>query len=123
MNKFLLAFFTVSALLITGCTTTNANTGYYWGNYSGTLYSLKTSPGKNSLDKHIEELQSIIDYSNKKGIRVPPGVHAELGYRLAQTNRNSDAKAELNKEIITYPESRPFIERVTIFLGLEGIYE
>ena len=87
------------------------------------LYSLKTSPGKNSLDKHIEELQSIIDYSNKKGIRVPPGVHAELGYRLAQTNRNSDAKAELNKEIITYPESRPFIERVTIFLGLEGIYE
>ena len=119
MNKVLLVLSLLTVLLITGCTTTNANTGYYWGNYSGTLYALKTSPGDKSLERHIKELRSIIDNSNKKGIRVPPGVHAELGYRLAQSNQNSEAKAELNKEIITYPESKSFIERVTIFLGLE----
>ena len=49
---------------------------------------------------------------------MPPGVHAELGYRLAQNKQSSMAKDELNKEIIAYPESRSFIERVVIFLGL-----
>lgn len=118
MRKYLLVFPLLALFIITGCTTTNVNTGYYWGNYSGTLYSLKTSPGEKSLSNHIKELQSIVDYSNKKGIRVPPGVHAELGYRLAQNKQSSMAKDELNKEIIAYPESRSFIERVVIFLGL-----
>ena len=119
MNKKTILL-TIFALLLASCTTTNINTGYYWGNYSQTLYKLKTSPGDNSLKKHIEELQSIIDYSEKNTIRVPPGIHAELGYRLAQTNQNSRAKAELNKETVTYPESKPFIDRVSIFLGLDN---
>jgi hypothetical protein len=118
MNKYFLGFFILTTMIFAGCTTTDANTGYYWGNYSGTLYSLKTNPGDKALDNHIKELQSIIDTSNKKGIRVPPGVHAELGYRLAQINQKSKAKVELSNEIITYPESKPFIERVLVFLGL-----
>ena len=97
---------------------TNPNTGYYWGNYSGTLYALKVNPGEKAMDRHIKELQSIIDTSNKKGIKVPPGVHAELGYRLAQSDQKIKAKQELNNEILTYPESKSFIERVIVFLGL-----
>lgn len=118
MNKYFFGFSILTTLIFTGCTTTDANTGYYWGNYSGTLYSLKTNPGDKALNNHIKELQSIIDTSNKKGIRVPPGVHAELGYRLAQNNQESKAREELSNEIITYPESKTFIERVILFLGL-----
>ena len=118
MSNNLISFFLLVTILISGCTTTNANTGYYWGNYSGTLYALKVNPGEKALSRHINELQSIIDTSNKKGIKVPPGVHAELGYRLAQSNEKTRAKQELSNEVLTYPESKNFIERVIVFLGL-----
>ena len=71
----------LSALYLGGCAT--ANTGYYWENYSGTLYSYKQNPTPENRAKHINELRKIIKKAESKSSRVPPGVHAELGYMLA----------------------------------------
>ena len=103
-------------LMTFGCAT--SNTSYYWGNYSSTLYNLKKDPGEESLTKHISELQRIIEKSNDKNLKVPPGIHAELGYRLAEINQNQQARIELTNEVNTYPESKTFIERVLKLLDL-----
>ena len=83
-NKILPSVIIILILAIVGCATSNTN--YYWGNYSETLYNLKKDPGDDSLNKHIEELKRIISESKDKELRVPPGIHAELGYRLAENN-------------------------------------
>jgi len=116
-NKILPSFVILIILTTVGCATSNTN--YYWGDYSSTLYNLKKSPGDDSLNKHIEELKEIISKSKDKDLRVPPGIHAELGYRLAEINEMEEARTQLANETAIYPESKTFVERVLILLGLE----
>ena len=116
-NSILSLLIIILILTSVGCATSNTN--YYWGNYSSTLYNLKKNPGDDSLNKHIEELKRIISKSKDKNIRVPPGIHAELGYRLAETNEMEEARIELANESVIYPESKTFIERVYSLLGLD----
>ena len=116
-NKILPSLIIILILTSVGCATSNTN--YYWGNYSDTLYNLKKNPGDDSLSKHIEELKRIISKSTDKNLRVPPGIHAELGYRLAEVNETEQAKIELTNESAIYPESKTFIKRVQSLLGLD----
>lgn len=104
------------AFLVGGCAT--ANTGYYWENYSGTLYQYKQNPGPETRSKHIAELRKIINKASSKGSRVPPGIRAELGYMMAVDGDKVSALSELQKEATTYPESKTFIERIYLMLGL-----
>ena len=106
----------LSALYLGGCAT--ANTGYYWENYSGTLYSYKKNPTPENRAKHINELRKIIKKAESKSSRVPPGVHAELGYMLAVDGDKVGGGSELRKEASTYPESKTFIERIYLMLGI-----
>tara|TARA_B100000780_G_C21062355_1_gene427070 strand:- start:903 stop:1256 length:354 start_codon:yes stop_codon:yes gene_type:complete len=104
-------------IFVSGCAT--PNTGYYWENYSGTLYNFKKNPNEATKQKHIKELEKIIQKAANKGSRVPPGIHAELGYMLAQQGDKAPAIEQLQKEAITYPESKNFIERIYLMLGLK----
>tara|TARA_B100000787_G_C16191211_1_gene297632 strand:- start:1438 stop:1791 length:354 start_codon:yes stop_codon:yes gene_type:complete len=104
-------------IFVSGCAT--PNTGYYWENYSGTLYNFKKNPSEATKQKHIKELEKIIQKAANKGSRVPPGIHAELGYMLAQQGDKAPAIEQLQKEAITYPESKNFIERIYLMLGLK----
>ena len=115
-NSILSLLIIILILTSVGCATSNTN--YYWGNYSSTLYNLKKNPGDDALNKHIKELKRIISKSKDKNLRVPPGIHAELGYRLAETNEMEEARIELANESVIYPESKTFIERVYSLLGL-----
>ena len=101
-----------------GCAT--PNTGYYWENYSGTLYNYKKNPDDKTMDKHMVMLQNIINKNESKGARVPPGIHAELGYMFAKKGENALAAEQFQKEMKVYPESKNFIERIYQMLELEG---
>ena len=111
----LLAMFVI---FISGCAT--PNTGYYWENYSGTLYNYKKNPDDKTMDKHMVMLQNIINKNESKGARVPPGIHAELGYMFAKKGENALAAEQFQKEMKVYPESKNFIERIYQMLELEG---
>ena len=78
---------------------------YYWGNYSDSLYHAKKDPGVESLAKHKESLENILDESNKRNLRIPPGVCAELGYLYATQNNTKQAIEYFQMEKLTYPES------------------
>lgn len=103
----------LSTLVLTSCATVS-EAGYYWGNYSQTLYAYDKAPSNTTLEAHINELQSIIEYSNNNGLKVPPGVYAEAGFFLA---KQSSVPASVvlqyyQNEVELYPESRFFLERL-----------
>lgn len=107
--KYLLLLST--ALLFTGCASVTES-GYYWGDYSETYYEYIKAPSEESVTNHLNELNSIVDISNKKGLKVPPGIYAEIGYITAKTGNPDDSVKYYRQEVELYPESTGFVERL-----------
>jgi hypothetical protein len=103
----------VAALgLMAGCKTVT-EAGYYWGDYSQTLYNYTKAPSDETLLEHMSELERIIEESGERELRVPPGIHAELGYIKSRQGEDALALAHYESEMRLYPESRVFLERLT----------
>ncbi len=100
----------LALVLIGGCTPSGKT--FYWGTYSSTLYELKKSPDEKTLEAHKKSLILIMEESNKKKMRIPPGVYAEYGYILLRSGSEVEGLAYLDKEIELYPESIVFIKRI-----------
>lgn len=96
-------------ILATGCAPKRM---YYWGDYSETLYAYRKYPNEETLLKHKQMLESIIEESNKGNTRVPPGVYAELGYIYLKENNNKEAIKYFHLEEEIYPESKVFMQRL-----------
>lgn len=107
--KYIILLFLLA--LTTGCATNNSN-AFYWGGYSNTLYKYKSTPNDETLAKHVKQLEKIIEYSKEKNKEVPPGVHAELGYRYAQMNKVAEAQTQYDAEMALYPESAVFVSKL-----------
>ena len=99
--------------MLQGCATVT-EAGYYWGAYSDTLYKYTKDPNEATLANHVEELEKIIKVSREKSLRVPPGVHAELGYIMSRLGDDVRASVQYENEMALYPESRIFLERLQI---------
>jgi hypothetical protein len=112
MKKLATALIVSAFVLLAGCATVT-EAGYYWGKYSHTLYDYTKNPSDETLAAHVEELEEIINESNERELRVPPGIHAELGYIRARQGDNNVAMAHYESEMTLYPESRLFLERLT----------
>ncbi len=100
---FLLAVFSI------GCAPKQM---YYWGDYSDTLYAYKKDSNDETLLKHMEELEKIVEESNKHDTRVPPGVYGELGYLYLKSNRVKEAIEYFNLEKQLYAESTILMDRL-----------
>lgn len=96
----------VGLALLAGCTTPPVS--YYYGNYSRTLYRSKKDNTPESVAKHRQSLEDIIQTSAKKGIKVPPGIYCEYAYLLAKEG-NQEADRYFSLEVTTYPESARFV--------------
>lgn len=96
-------------MLLQGCTTVNPS-NLYWGNYQGTLYDVKISPGEESTLKHKAELESIIEESGSLEAKVPPGVYAELGFLHFNAGDAAKAKEFYTAEAELYPESEKLMK-------------
>jgi len=99
-------------LFILGCATERL---YYWGNYSQTLYKYKKSPKEETLAGHKACLVNIIEESNKRNKRIPPGVCCEYGYILLKEGKTDQALYYFEMEEKNYPESKVFIGRLRKF--------
>lgn len=101
----------LTGFFLGGCVTQNKPL-YYWGGYSQSLYNLKKHQSPESLDAHKKTLLGIIQQSNEKGLKVPPGICCEYGYLLLKEGKQEDGMKYLAMEEQTYPESQLFIQRL-----------
>lgn len=85
---------------------------YYFGSYTDTLYKYKKEPNEETLAKHINELEEIIEKSKQKKLRVPPGIYCEYAFYLIQAGKSDDAIRFIDLEETTYPESIVFTKRL-----------
>lgn len=98
------------SLLLTACATSTRQ-GLYWGNYEQTLYNLQDEQDDSSRERHLASLRNIVEVSEHRGWRTPPGVYIELAV-MEQTLGNHHLYAYyINRERTLYPEARPFIQR------------
>lgn len=100
-------------LFIAGCATQEPM--YYWGNYSSSLYKYKKQPKEENLKAHKVCLINIIDESNKKNKKPPPGICCEYGYILLIEGNSQQALYYFEMEEKNYPESKVFIDRLKKF--------
>ena len=105
MTKLIITLTLLTALY--GCKSTNI---YYWGDYASSLYDYKHEPSQKTLDKHLAEIKDIIANADKKKKMVPPGLYIELAMLQAEQGDLTNAKANLDKELALYPESKQFVE-------------
>ncbi|MCF1432194.1 MAG: DUF4810 domain-containing protein [Shewanella sp.] len=83
--------------------------GYYWGNYSHTYYQYIKEPSKEAVAAHMVSLQDIINVSQEKGLKVPPGIYAEIGYIMINSQQLEQGQSMLAKEVELYPESKTLV--------------
>ena len=106
--KSVLISITLSAL---GACTNVSQGGYYWGAYSPTYFEMVKNPSEETEAKRLEALTDIIDTSLEQDLRVPPGVYAERGMMYLEQDQ-ALAMRDFQAEMESYPESKPFIERI-----------
>jgi hypothetical protein len=82
---------------------------YYYGDYSRSLYRSKKDTTPASLAKHRATLEDIIQKSEKRGSRVPPGIFCEYAYLLAKDG-SPEADRYFALEVESYPESKRFVD-------------
>ena len=117
-------FFTVSSIMVavvimsSGCVKEKkAPPLYVWGNYQYTSSAYGMfDKNPEVVDRHLQELEVIMNDSDAKDQRVAPGIYAEYGQILYENSKRSDAKRYFLLEKNTYPESSLFIDRVLIDL-------
>ena len=102
----------VAMMFCFGCA--GGNRMYYWGDYSNSLYNEKKNPGAESIAKHKAVLEKIIEESNSRNLRIPPGVCCELGYMYAAQNNTKKAIGLFKMEEQTYPESTIFMDKLIL---------
>ena len=109
MKKRILIF--ISAVLFVSCTTSQKPL-YSWGNYADANYNYLKKNDEKATSKLVEMYEKIIKKQNGSRKVVPPGVYADYGFILIQTNRKEEGKIMLLNEIALYPESKIFVDRI-----------
>lgn len=109
MKKNIPILFLLVVVSLVGCAPKRM---YNWENYSETLYSCKKNSNEESLLKHMQELEKIIEVSTRNNMRIPPGVYGELGYYYLKSNKTKEAVEYFNLEKQLYPESGILMERL-----------
>ena len=108
----------VATLIMSGCNSTPPM--YEYGEYSESYYALKKESGEQSNSEWKASLEEVIELSNARAIRVPPGVFANLGYIHLKSNNNEKAIQYFEREKSTYPEATKFMDNLIKKAKLQG---
>ncbi len=108
MKKVFFVFFAL--LLLSACTVNKPL--YTWADYEKASYNYLKKSDEKATQVLIENYQEVIE--KQKGTRgvVPPGIYADYGFILLQSDRAAEGKQMLQREIALYPESEVFISRI-----------
>lgn len=83
---------------------------YRWGVYESLLYDMYQKPGTADPGAQVAKLREDVARTEAGGQRVPPGVHAHLGYMYYLQGNAAAARQEFREERELFPEAAPFID-------------
>jgi hypothetical protein len=107
----LLAVVLGAALLAAGCAQKKPEI-YRWGVYEELVYEMYAKPGSADPDMQVVKLGEDVTRTEAEGQRVPPGVHAHLGYMYYLSGNSEAAYREFSTEAELFPESTVFIDGI-----------
>jgi hypothetical protein len=83
---------------------------YYWNGYDVALYQHYRSP--QDRESFVAALVTTVRQADDRGLRVPPGVSAELGYALYEEGRTQEAVPWFERERREWPESQVLMDKM-----------
>jgi hypothetical protein len=92
------------------------NTLYRWGSYEDSLYQNLVRRTEDPATQAVR-LAADVARTEAEGKRVPPGVHAHLGWLLYSTGDSQGARTHLETEKNLFPESTKMVD---VMLGRLG---
>jgi hypothetical protein len=109
----------VATALVAGCAEKPPQI-YRWGIYEELVYEMYAKPDAADPDTQVVRLSEDITRTQSEGKRVPPGVHAHLGYMYYLSGNTDAALDEFATERALFPESAIFIDGIFARLRREG---
>lgn len=110
-------------LLLVGCDE-GPKPLYHYEDYSARYYDFKKNPSPQSAEELMKTLQRIIERAPQSAsMRVPPGIHAHLGYMYLQQGALSSARAQFVQEKAVYPEATQFMDRLIAQIDAKESHE
>jgi len=109
-QRALLAAGAIATLLSSGCA--QKPLIYRWGIYENLVYEMYAKPGKADPGTQVAKLSEDIARTESEGQRVPPGVHAHLGYMYYLQGSSNAAYQEFVTERALFPESATFVDGI-----------
>lgn len=97
-------------LFVAGCT--QKPQIYRWGIYQNLIYQMYMEPGTADPGTQAAKLSEDIRRTEAEGKRVPPGVHAHLGYVYYSLGNTGLAAEQFAAERTLFPESSTFIDEI-----------
>ncbi|WP_051309310.1 DUF4810 domain-containing protein [Desulfogranum japonicum] len=106
----ILLFCLLAAFLLSGCATGNRNL-YHWGSYESQVYNTYCEPDEASASNQIEKMEADIEVARSKGLPLPPGFRAHLGYLYFMQGKYDLATQSFEAEKQAFPESAALMNR------------
>jgi hypothetical protein len=110
-SRFTTLLALANLVLISGCVTQKP-TLYDWGEYEELIYQMYSEPGKAEPGTQVAKLSEDIGRMQAEGKRVPPGVHAHLGYMHYIQGNQGAAMSAFAIEKALFPESAVFVDAI-----------
>ena len=108
MSRHLLAGACI--VVLAGCASPPEKTTVYrWGIYEPLMHLSYFEPGEADPSTQAQRLGEDIARTQAEGKRVPPGVHAHLGFLHYKLGDLESARAHFLRERELFPESATFI--------------
>lgn len=82
---------------------------YDWGSYERSVFAMYSSREDFSAAKEIDRLQAEVERTEQKGLAIPPGKMAHLGYLYLMAGDSERAGGCFEKERELFPESEHFM--------------
>ncbi len=112
MSRRLLVGVSACIVVLAGCASPPETTVYRWGIYEDLMYLSYAKPGEADPATQAQRLGEDIARTQAEDKRVPPGVHAHLGFLHYKLGDLESARAHFERERELFPESATFINRL-----------
>ena len=105
----LLLVLSVAPLSLAGCASTDL---YQWGSYQESIAAMYSGSSGYDPAAEVARLSDQVEQTTSRGLLVPPGLRAHIGFLLIEAGNAERGIAYLQAEKTAFPESAVFIDGV-----------